>query len=261
MPEKKPSNADLVVRVVREAPEPLPFGEILDRVNALSPIITRNPKSTIRSAVSQSRLVVSTGDGRYGWKYRLINGSGIRLPLSEPDLAQHWLTYSEELRDALWPAFFEIEKRNDREPVALELPDGRSVPWTLDFLGNGTWGTGGSPEFWDWLEGVDARSGDDLIFRVVDGEARRYAVEFQPRNERDEQTIAARNQQIYQAVDLYNQRIHSVLAIWDISSHLLCTGQYQHPVPPDPLGTILKDELWSLGLPQDFDSPGWMLAK
>ncbi len=88
MVDKKPSNTDLVVQVVREAPEPLPFAEIMERVNALSPITTRNPQSTIRNAVSQSRLVVSTGDGRYGWKYRLINDAVIRLPFSEANLAQ-----------------------------------------------------------------------------------------------------------------------------------------------------------------------------
>jgi hypothetical protein len=261
MPEKKPSNADLVVQVVRESPEPLPFAEILERVNALAPITTRDPKSTIRNAVSQSRLVVATGDGRYGWKYRLINGAVIRLPLSEADLAQHWVTYSDEVRDALWPAFFESQKRSDREPVALELPDSRSLVWTLGSRGNGVWGTGGSPEFWDWLKDGGARPGDELIFRVMDGEARRYAVGFQPRSERDEPAIAARNQQILQAVDRYNQHSRGALAIWDVSSHLLCTGQYHDPIPPDPLEALLKDKLWGLDLPQILGIPGWMLAK
>jgi hypothetical protein len=261
MPEKKPSNADLVAQVVRGAPEPLPFAEILARVNALAPITTRDPKSTIRNAVSQSRLVVATGDGRYGWKYRLLTGAVIRLPLTEADLDQHWVTYSEELRDALWPAFFEIQKRGDREPVTLELPDGRSLAWGLDFRGNGVWGTGASPELWDWLAAVGAQPGDELIFRVADGEARHYAVGFQPRAERDEAAIAARNQQILQAVARYSQRSRGALAIWDVSSHLLCTGQYHHPIPPDLLETLLKDQLWGPELPQEMGSPGWMLMK
>jgi hypothetical protein len=42
---------------VRESAEPLPFAEILYRVNEQTPITTRNPKSTIRNAVGQSRLV------------------------------------------------------------------------------------------------------------------------------------------------------------------------------------------------------------
>ncbi len=261
MPEKKLSYADLVVQVVRESPEPLPFTEIMERVNALFPITTRNPKSTIRNAVSQSRLVVSTGDGRYGWKYRLINGAVIRLPLTESNLAQRQVNYSDELRDALWPAFFEIQKHSDREPVHLTLPSGKSVEWSLVFSGNGIWGTGGSSEFWDWLEASGAQPGDELIFHVIDGEARQYALGLQPRSERDEQAITARNQQILQAVTRYSQGSRASLAIWDVSSHLLSTGQYHYSLPPDPLKNLLKDHLWSpeLDLSSNLGEPGWIL--
>src|SRR5450759_3082064 len=136
MLETKPSYTDLVYQVVRESVEPLPFAEIMRRVNDLLPITTKNPKSTIRNAVSQSRLILRTGDGRYGWKYRLINGSVLRLPLSESNLIQRQITYSDELRDALWPAFFEGQKRNDRSPVQLRLPDGKTSELTLNFFGN-----------------------------------------------------------------------------------------------------------------------------
>ena len=263
MTEKKQSYADLVIQVVREAPEPLPFTEILERVNALFPIATRNPKNTIRNAVSQSRLVVSTGDGRYGWKYRLINGAVIRLPLTKANLAQRQVHYSDELRDALWPSFFEIKKHSDRGPIHLTLPSGKSIEWALDFLGNGIWGTGGSPEFWKWLKASGAQPGDELIFRVVDGEARQYALTFQPRSERDEQAITARNQQILQAVARYNRGSQASLAIWDVSSHLLSTGHYHHSIPPDPLNILLKDFLWGseLDLLPNLGSPGWLLTK
>jgi hypothetical protein len=180
MLETKPSYTDLVYQVVRESVEPLPFAEIMRRVNDLLPITTKNPKSTIRNAVSQSRLILRTGDGRYGWKYRLINGSVLRLPLSESNLIQRQITYSDELRDALWPAFFEGQKRNDRSPVQLRLPDGKTSELTLNFFGNSNWGTQGSPELWDWLKTANAQPGDDLIFRVIDGEARLYAIDFQP---------------------------------------------------------------------------------
>jgi hypothetical protein len=261
MTEKKPSYADLVVQVVREAPEPLSFAEILERVNTLSPITTRNPQSTIRNTINQSRLVVSTGDGRYGWKYRLINGAVIRLPLSKANLAQRRVIYSDELRDALWPAFFEAQKRSDRRPVQLKLPGGESVQWSLDFLSSGIWGTRDSHEFWVWLEAAGVRSGDELIIRVVDGELRQYALELRSQSERDESAITARNQQILRAVTWYNQRSRTDLAIWDVSSYLLCTGQYNHPIPPDPLDILLKDLLCVPDLLQNLNSPGWILAK
>ena len=85
MPSLKPSFTALTHQVVRESREPLPFDEIMRRVNTLAPVTTRNPKGTIRNAISQSCLIVNTGDGRYGWKYRVINGSVLRLTLSESD--------------------------------------------------------------------------------------------------------------------------------------------------------------------------------
>jgi hypothetical protein len=258
MTETKPSYADLVHQVVREATEPLPFTEIMQRVNALLPIKTKNPKSTIRNAISQSRLIVNTGDGRYGWKYRVINGSVLRLPLSESDRVQHQLTYTEELRDALWPAFFDIQKRADRSPVRLQFPNGAVAELTLEFLGKAQWGTRGSPEVWDWLKPLKARPGDALIFRVLDGEARLYTVEFQPRAARDDQAIAARNQQVIQATQAYFRRTVSGAAIWDISSHLLATGQYQHPVPPDPLEQIWTRDLWEPELNKKPARGGWV---
>jgi hypothetical protein len=258
MPETKPSYADLAHQVVREAAEPLPFAEIMQRVNALLPITTKDPKGTIRNAISQSRSIVNTGEGRYGWIYRVINSSVLRLPLSESDLAQRQLTYTEELRDALWPAFFEIQKRADRSPVRLQLPNGAIVEWTLEFLGEAHWGTHGSPEFWDWFKSLKARSGDDLIFRVLDGEARRYAVEFQPRAARDEEAIAARNQQVVQAALTYFRRTAAGAALWDISSHLLATGQYKHPVPPDPLVQIWTRDLWEPELNKKPVRGGWV---
>ena len=78
MPSSKPNYTALTHQVVRESREPLPFVEIMRRVDTLAPVTTRNPKGTIRNAISQSRLIVNTGDGRYGWKYRVINGSVLR---------------------------------------------------------------------------------------------------------------------------------------------------------------------------------------
>ncbi|MCI0478430.1 MAG: winged helix-turn-helix domain-containing protein [Anaerolineales bacterium] len=64
MTEPKPSYVELGYQVVREATEPLPFQEIMERVNEIYPIQTRNPQATIRNAIHQSHLVVNTGNRR-----------------------------------------------------------------------------------------------------------------------------------------------------------------------------------------------------
>jgi hypothetical protein len=261
MPEKKPSYTDYVHQVVQESVDPLPFTEIFRRVNDLSPITTRDPENTIRNSISQSHLILNTGDGRYGWKYRLINGSLLRLPLAESDLAQRRIVYTDEIQDILWPAFFEIQKRSDRSPVNVRLPDGKNIEFTLVFFSKATWGTQSTPEFWDWLKKVGARPGDELFFRVINGEAHQYAVEFFKHADRDEAAIAERNRQIHEVVRAFSQRKRFAIALWDITPFLLATGQYKHPVPPDPLEQVLQDLLEGPDLPVSSTLGGWMISK
>ena len=256
----KPNFTALTHQVVHDSPEPLPFDEILWRVNALAPIATKNPRNTIRGAVSQSHLIVATGDGRYGWKPRVINGSSLRVTLSDTHLVRQAIGFGDEVRDALWPSFFEIQLREDSAPVHLQLPAGVVTRAPLEHLGDVNWGTTGSPEFWQWLKSLNPAAGDHLIFRVLNGEAKLYSIEYQPRASRDENVIAGRNEAILQAALAYLRRSKSGAAIWDICEHLLSTGQYKHPIPPDPLSEIWTEEVWGPELEKKGYRGGWMLA-
>jgi hypothetical protein len=259
MPKDKVSFTGLVHQVVRESPEPLPFKEILRRVDAIVPVATKNPKQTIRSAVGQSGLIVATGGGLYGWKLRVITGSVLRLTLSALDMSGQGIEFDADLRDALWPAFFENQKRADRNPINVRLPDGDTTQLSPGFLAKDRWGTPGSPDFWAWFTTLSAAPGDHLIFRVLDGEARLYSVEFQPRAARDEAAIAARNQAIMQdALAFIRKRPYGTME-WELASHLLATGQYRHPVPPDPLSEILTPEVWQAEMERD-NAASWVFA-
>ena len=227
----KPNYSDLAHQVVRESAEPLPFVEILSRVNARTPITTRNPKSTIRNAMGQSRLIVAIGDGRYGWKPHLITGAVLRLPLTAESVAGRYVPFGDEVRDALWTSFFEIQKRNDRSPAKIKLPDGTQTVWPLDFLGERAWGTRGTPEFWRWLHAQHPTTEDQLIVTALDGEARLFAVSFQRQQERDEAIIQDRNRIVQKAALKFVTHHPNVPMVYDICTHLLVNGQY-HTVPP-----------------------------
>lgn len=244
MPKPKISFTELTHQVVRESPEPLPFAEIMARVAAITPITTKNPKSTIRNAIGQSRLVAATGDGTYGWRPRLMTGSVLRLTLTPDNLAGQDIEFGDEVRDALWPAFFESGKRRDLEPVQVKLAQGTVTEWPLKHLGQGQWGTSGSPEFWDWVKGLDAAGGDHLIIHVIDGMAKQHRLEFQPRANRDEAAIAERNQALIETALAFVRKRHQGTAPWDLTGYLLCSGQYRHPVPPDPLSEIWQPAVW-----------------
>jgi hypothetical protein len=244
MPRWNISFTQLAHNVVQQSPEPLTVDEIIAKVNAITPITTKNPKQTIRNAVSASYLIVSTGDRRYGWKPRLINGSVLRHTIQEAELSENVLYWDGDLRDALWPTFFAPQKYNDRSPVSVGLPDGTLEQVTLEYLGYKSWGTHVSPAFWNWFQTLEAKPGDHLIFRVIDGESKQYAVTFERRADRDEAAIAARNQAII-AAGLKRIRQPYFPPVWEIMTHLLVTGMYQHPIPPDPIREIWVEDLWN----------------
>ena len=106
MAERKPSYAQLTHDVVYGSSVPLTLDEIIEQVNALRAITTKNPRNTIRGAIGDGRLIVSAGDGRHAWMPRVITGSVLRKTLRELDILMEVLQWSEELRDA--PCFRDL---------------------------------------------------------------------------------------------------------------------------------------------------------
>lgn len=243
MAAKKVSFTQLTHNVVFASNDPLPFAEIMASVNRIRPITTKNPKNTIRNAISQSRMLVSTGDGRYGWKPRLINDSIIRHTIQAAELTANRLYWDSDVKDAVCPTFFASKKYGDRSPIHVALPNGETSDFSLEMFSAGIWGTSATPEFWAWFHNLNAQPGDHLLFTVIDGEEKRYRIDFQPRKERDEGSIAARNREFVEiGLKLMQKRPYGITT-WDFTTYLLATGFYRHPVPPDPFS-----ELWHDGI-------------
>jgi hypothetical protein len=235
-----PSYADLAHQVVSEAGEPLSVREILQRVHQVRPVTTKNPDQTIRGIISASKSIVPTGEGRYGWKARLLTGAVLRLTLSAEDLRGTTLEIGNEVRDALWPAYYEIQKRSDESPIEVQLPTGSKVSWALRHLGLGRSAIEAPALFWSWLKSQKAQPRDHMLLTVVDGQNKQYAVQFEGRSYRDDSLIMARNVAIIQETDSFVlRRSQHDTAIWDLTTHLLTQGHYHDAVPPDPLREIL----------------------
>ncbi|MCL5996518.1 MAG: plasmid pRiA4b ORF-3 family protein [Chloroflexi bacterium] len=240
--KQKVSFSQLTEDVVRKAAGPIPFDEIMRRVHALHPITTRSPKSTIRNAISSHRMIAPTGDGRYGWYPRLITGSFVRVPLSVKHLRHKppRVEFDDDARELMWPAFFDYSSRNDNhDPVQVELPDGTHTTLSLDHFEGSQWGTLGAKPFWQWLRALKPRDGDALIVEAVDAEAHRYRLAFERQRERDQAAYDARNEAVYDVAlkYMYNRRAHGSVT-WDLARYLLASGQYKHPVPPQPVAEI-----------------------
>jgi hypothetical protein len=237
-----PSYTELVYAVLRAAKAPLTFDEIFAAVNARRAITTKNPKSTIRKILGQSWQMISLGNRRYGYLPRLINGSVLRLPLVSDNAVNEPLFYPHEVRDALWPAFFENQSHRDLGPVQLTLPTGEVATLPLEYLAAA--GALGSPRLPDalrqYLIDQKASVGDALVIRITDGEVGLAEAVFAAYRDRDEAAIALRNRALADAVEAFLRKDSTRdRMIWEITLRLLAIGFYQDALPPDSFDTVM----------------------
>jgi len=236
-----PNYTQLAHDVVRSSEEPLTFEEVFDRINERQPITTKNPKGTIRNALTNLRLVKSIGDGCYGYFPHLIKGSLFRLPLTEKKPAHHPLTFTGELNEALWPAYFESGSRRSQRPARVRLPSGEEVELECASTHVRESEVQLPPSFSRWLITERAQAGDDLLFRVLEADDGLYEVQLQRRSKRDEQAIAGRNRQIADAAyDVFRYAPEGKRLVSEVGTAVMAQGLYRDPVPPDSFIDVIS---------------------
>lgn len=104
------------------------------------------------------------------------------------------------------------------------------------------WAMEAGEDFWGWLEERTPHAGDELVFTVIDAEARRYAVRFARREDRPEGEIAERNLEIANQAEALLKVAHDAVILSSLAVRLIGLGGYHHPVPPDPLVTVLHND-------------------
>ncbi len=254
----EPSNADLVHEVLRSAERPLTLHEISERVNARRLVTTAKLLETIRGALSQGLQLVSLGDGRYGYLPHLIEGSRLRLPLTQKKPANHPLIFPDEVRQALFPSWNDIQKRRSERPATMRLSNGAVVELPLEFLGTATWGTAMPDALRRYLVDERAAAGDSLLIRVVGGEDGSCEAWFESRDRRDAQAVKGRNRELADATETLLRASRSTdVHIWDLIVALLARRAYHADVAPDPLQDVLLAD--SRFAAAGFDA--WMLEE
>ncbi len=236
------STTDLVLRVLREAHEPLTVEQILAGVQKLAPVHSANPKNTMRKAISQMFVVQPTADGRYGYLPYLLAGNRFRQPIERGALMERDVLLGPELVTALWPSTFEIAKRRSESPAELRLQGQETAEAERIYRAIEGWGFEASDAFWSWLEGLRPHTGDELIFTVIDADARQYGVDFARRDQRDEPRIIERDLDIANQAEGLLKAAHDPVILSNLAVRLIGLGMYRDPVPPDPLTAILEND-------------------
>ncbi|MCP4541307.1 MAG: hypothetical protein GY832_29600, partial [Chloroflexi bacterium] len=119
------SFTQLVTQVLMMANHPLTLTEIIARVEMIRPVDTRNPRTTIRGAISSVRQVTTLGGrpARYTWWPRHLANNAFRQSLADSDLEKGTLVLGREVWRAFWTDFYDNSSRS-RGEVSLALDGG-----------------------------------------------------------------------------------------------------------------------------------------
>jgi hypothetical protein len=260
MAKPKTNFTELTHQVVRESAEMLTMDEIVNRVRDLSGgETTKNLKNTIRAAVSQSSTIIFTPEGRYGWKSRLLNGVILRTALNDKILVEHKLFIDELQRDLLLPSGYGSHKYGVSGPPRLELSGGPTLELTA-IPGSFDYEPLDLPDsFWGWLSGQGAQVGDSLLLTAINMDARRYGLSYEPASARDEETIAARNQQVVEAAVNYVRHSRGKASAREIAAHLNASGVFRQIPAPDAFEDLWIADVWG-PLVEEYDASPLMLG-
>lgn len=226
------------IRAVLRADGPLTVDEILARVSSMQPIVTKNPKQTIRNALTNDSLCQSTADGRYIYLPTFIHGACVRVPMERAAPAKQLLAVSAEATTLLWP-MAEWAQHGPTPLLALEGGPEVAAAWKSE----GLWGrlhtlVSLPAAFWTWWEGRSAGSADALVVCCEDGEAGRFTVKTIRTADLPADAVASRNTRLREATTTALKRTRGVQA-GDLARRLLAQGVYHDEPTPDPLSAVL----------------------
>jgi tetratricopeptide (TPR) repeat protein len=242
----EPSFTQLVTQVLIGAECPLTLEEIIARVEMIRPVDTRKPKATIRTTISNVPLAATLGGrpARYTWWPRHMADNSFRLPLAASDLEAGSIVLNQETWTALWPDFMAGPSRIEGD-VTLALAGGPELQARIQQLvpRQAVWGLPPTPALAEWYRQQEARPEDDLTIRVLDVDARRYALALVHHADRDEAAIAARNQALADAAEVVVKWARMTTAVFDLIPRLIAHNAYRDPLPPDPWYDVLRADL------------------
>lgn len=226
------------IRAVLRTDGPLSVDEILARVAARQPIVTKNPKQTVRNALSNDSLCQSTVDGCYVYLPTFARLACVRVPMERAAPAQGLLAVSAEVAALLWP-LAEWAERGPTPLLSLEGGPEVAAIWKSE----GLWGrlhtlVGLPAAFWTWWQECSTGGADALVVRCEDGEAGRFTVKATCTADLSVEAVAARNAQLREATATVLKRTRGVRA-GDLVRRLFAQGIYHGEPTPDPLSAVL----------------------
>lgn len=241
---KKMPYTKAVAQVLRASREPLTLDELLAGVAELRSIDSRNPKNTMRNAVKDLQQATSLPGrpAQYVWWPHRLPGCVFRQPLSPATLETGRLRLTSEVRQAIWPDFYERDEPEPRFHFALEDGDTFVTPIEHLLRGEAAWGWKQCDALASWLRKRHATPHDELGVTIHDAETRRFRLQLLPRAERDDEAIAARNRALLDQLEVVLPQRALFAITSSVHPRLFVSQVYRHPLPPDPIVAVVRQD-------------------
>jgi tetratricopeptide (TPR) repeat protein len=204
------SFSQLVAQVLQASDQPLSLDEIMEQVEQVRLVRSRNPRGTIGGAIHSNALAVTLGGrpARYTWWPRHLADNAFRQTLVASDLKSGTLVMNKEVWLALWPGFFGGSSRGTGD-VTLALSGGPDISVCIEHLvaGQAVWGLPATPALADWYR------------------------------------IAQRNLELADAAESVLRAARDSLPSGYLIPRLIGRDAYRNPHPPDALYAVLRADL------------------
>jgi hypothetical protein len=215
---------------------PLTIDQILERVNVVRPIRTRNPRQSVKNALTNDRLLATMDDKRYVYLPVFLRGASVRLLMDTAAPEQGTVPAGLEIFVLLDP-FAGTDEGGKQATISLAGGPDVIVPRQSMIWGAQPQSRLQLPStFWRWWKGQEEPG--SLLLRCVDGQNGRYDLEPIESASIDAEEIAARNEALREAAAAAAKRSRSV---WlnELARRLLARGVYHTLPPPDPTYAVL----------------------
>lgn len=199
----------------------------LDEVVELSGLT----KSQVRGVANYyDNDIVPVGEGRIDLLTRAFKGRGLRVTPGKHDI-RTGIVSSDELRVYLWYG-------RHRGDITLIDQDGAAFTVVRERTSSNGQGVVGG--FADWYERTEFQEDDDVIFRCLDLKKRIFAIFRLPLEERDEEEMTQRNEQLTEIIyNMLKYTEYKCEQVFFLARKYLLRDLYLDETLPDQLTQVV----------------------
>lgn len=230
--------AKSLIRTVLREEAPLTPDEVLERCLQRGQITSRNPRQTVRNALTADPRCERTADGRYVYLPHFLQGACVRLAMDLTAPEKGLLAAEQDVAELLWV----MQSGGESGPApTLALAGGPTVQPSAKYgrLFEVRPVLELPAPFWKWWAQQQRENADALLIFCNEAESGRCRAEAIRAAGQDAEAVERRNAALLHAAGAILRKSQNHLHMQELAHRLLAWGVYHEAPAPDPLSTVL----------------------